>query len=222
MNNKKTPPARRKPDRSSFYLWFDTEFTTLDLDRARPLQAALLITDARLRRVLPAAEDVRLTIRLPSGAHVSPWSREHLRDLLRDCRSPLAVDVAEADRRLAALVDRVAGRPLADESRRPVLAGNSVHADWRIAQRFFPRFSARLNYRHLDVTALKLQWRARRDADERDEFVKEDRALIQRLFPEAVFSGELRHDAYYDVQASIAELAFYRRRLCRKGLFAAD
>lgn len=219
MNIKGTTTSGAPPDRSNFYIWFDTEFTTLDLDRARPLQAALLITDSRLRRVLPASEDARMTIRLPRGAPVSPWTRQHLPELLRECRSATAVDIAEADRRLAALVDRVAGRPLADESRRPVLAGNSVHADWRIAQRFFPRFTARLNYRHLDVTALKLQWRARRGADERDEFVKEDVAAIRRLFPEAVITGELRHDAYYDVQASIAELAFYRRRLCRRGLF---
>jgi len=212
--------AKRPTDRSRIYLWFDTEFTTLDLERARPLQASLLITDHRLRRLLPAEDDVRVAIRLPPRARVSPWSRRHLKELLQVCRSSAAVTVEEADRRLAALVDRAAGRPLRQESRRPVLAGNSIHADWRIAQRFFPRFAARVNYRHLDVTSLKLQWQARRNADPKDEFVKEDAALIRRLFPEASLErAGARHDAYYDVQASIAELAFYRRKLCRSGLF---
>lgn len=212
--------SRLKSDRSNIYLWFDTEFTTLDLERARPLQVALVITDTRLQRLLPATDDVRLAIRLPSRASVSPWTQRHLKDLLALCRSPAAVSVEEADRRLAAAVDRVAGRPRRAEGRRPILAGNSIHADWRIAQRWFPRFSARLNYRHLDVTALKLQWLARRDADGKDDFEKTDAALVRRLFPEAVLGpADARHDAYYDVQASIAELAFYRRKLCRRGLF---
>jgi oligoribonuclease (3'-5' exoribonuclease) len=38
--------------------------------------------------------------------------------------------------------------------------------------------------------------------------------MIRRYFPEAVLPDSFsRHDAYYDVQASIAELAFYRRHL---------
>ncbi len=220
MSSRFLSATKSTTDCSGIYLWFDTEFTTLDLERARPLQAALLITDHRLRRLLPAACDLRLPIRLPSRAFVSPWSRRHLADLLRVCRSPAAVPVEEADRRLAALTDRVAGRPQRLDSRRPVLAGNSIHADWRIAQRFFPRFASRINYRHLDVTSLKLQWLARRQADGKDEFVKEDATLIRRLFPEAALDATVtRHDAYYDVQASIAELAFYRRKLCRRGLF---
>jgi oligoribonuclease (3'-5' exoribonuclease) len=216
------PRGARRPriEDPRFYLWFDTEFSTLDVERAWPLQVALMVTDTRLRRVCPPQEDVRAVIRLPRGAPLSPWVRRHLSDLLRRCRSKEAVSTEEADRRLAALVDHTVGRPRRKESLRPVLAGNSVHADWRIAQRFFPRLAARLNYRHLDVTALKLQWWARRHRDDEEEFVKENVAQIRRLFPEAVIGEIERHDAYYDVQASVAELAFYRRRLCRRGLFS--
>ncbi len=218
FGNDSAPRVRVEDPR--FYLWFDTEFSSLDLKQARPLQAALMITDTRLHRVRPPEEDVRVVIRLPKGARVSPWVRRHLSDLLQRCRSDEAVSMEEADRRLAALVDRVAGPPPRKESRRPVLAGNSVHVDWRIAERFFPLLAARINYRQLDVTALKLQWWARRNRDDSDEFDKDNTTHIRRFFPEAVLGEEVRHDAYYDIQASVAELAFYRRRLCRRGLFA--
>jgi len=204
-------------------LWFDTEFTTLDLEKARPLAVALMITDTQLRRVLPPEADVHLAIRLPPRATVSRWVRQHLSDLLQRCRSREAVTTTEADRRMAALVDRVAGPPKREARYRPVLAGNSIHTDWRLVQRFFPRLATRINYRQLDVTSLKLQWWARREGlAQAMEFDKEDVGLIRRLFPEAQITDERRHDAYYDVQASVAELAFYRRCLCRRGLFAGD
>jgi oligoribonuclease len=197
-----------------FYVWFDTEYTDLDLDTARLLQVAAIITDRSLKRVLPQADDVKLTIRLPGDALLSPWVEQNLPDLVRACRSAEAVDVEEADIRLARFVDAVAGLPAEKENQRPVLAGNSVHEDWCLARRFLPRFTGRLHYRHLDVTALKLEWE-RLHPDEK--FEKENPETILQYFPEAVLPGSgRRHDAYYDVHASIAELAFYRRFLLRE------
>jgi oligoribonuclease len=193
------------------YVWFDMEYSDLDLDAARLLQVAAIITDRSLKRVLPQADDVNLTIRLPDDALLSPWVEENLPDLVKACRSAEAVDVEEADRRLARFVDAVAGLPAEQENQRPVLAGNSVHEDWCLARRFLPRFAGRLHYRHLDVTALKLEWE-RLHPDEK--FEKENPGTILQYFPEAVLPGSgRRHDAYYDVHASIAELAFYRRFL---------
>ncbi|MBA4395446.1 MAG: hypothetical protein C0407_17995 [Desulfobacca sp.] len=76
-------------------------------------------------------------------------------------------------------------------------------------RRFLPRFLGRLHYRHLDVTAFKLEWQ-RLHPDK--EFEKENPEIIRRYFPEAYLTDSgSRHDAYYDLQASIAELAFYRQ-----------
>ena len=141
-----------------FYVWFDTEYSTLELETALLLQVAALITDTSLKRVLPPEQDVRLTIRIPDGKAISPWVEQNLPDLIKTCRSSQAVDVALADDRLAAYVDTVAGLPAERENQRPVLAGNSVHADWWLIRRFLPHFLGRLHYRHLDVTALKLEW----------------------------------------------------------------
>lgn len=196
-----------------FYVWFDTEYSTLELESARLLQVAALITDTSLRRVLPPEQDVRLTIRVPAGERLSPWVEQHLPDLVKTCRSSAAVDREAADECLAAYVDAVAGFPAEKEDRRPVLAGNSIHADWWLIRRFLPGFLGRLHYRHLDVTAFKLEWK-RLHPDK--EFMKESPETIAEYFPEAVLPASgARHDAYYDVQASIAELAYYRRFLFR-------
>jgi oligoribonuclease len=195
----------------NYYVWFDTEYSGLELETAHLLQVAVLVTDIALRRVLPPEEDVRLAIRLPDDQSLSPWVEQNLPDLLKVCRSSEAVDLSTADHRLAAYVDRVAGQPAEKENQRPVLAGNSVHADWWLIRRFLPRFLSRLHYRHLDVTAFKLEWQ-RLHPDK--EFEKENPETLSYYFPEALLpaSGS-RHDAYYDLQASIAELAFYRGRL---------
>lgn len=194
-----------------FYVWFDTEYSTLELESALLLQVAALITDTSLKRVRPPEQDVRLTIRLTEGQRPSPWVEANLPDLVKACRSSQAVELDEADRRLAAYVDAVAGHPAERENQRPQLAGNSIHADWWLIRRFLPNFLGRLHYRHLDVTAFKVEWQSRHPEI---EFEKENPEIISRYFPEAFFSdSNSRHDAYYDLQASIAELAFYRRHL---------
>jgi oligoribonuclease len=197
-----------------FYVWFDTEYSSLELETASLLQVAAVITDTTLRRVLPRERDLRLTIKFPDGETLSPWVEQNLPELVRACRSSGAVDIADADFHLASYIDEVAGPPAAIEKKRPVLAGNSIHEDRVLIRRFLPRFLSRLNYRHLDVTALKLEWKVFRN--ER-EFDKGNPDMIRCYFPDAVLHDSFnRHDAYYDVQASIAELAFYRHHLFRQ------
>ena len=197
-----------------FYVWFDTEYSSLELETASLLQVAAVITDTTLRRVLPRERDLRLTIKFPDGETLSPWVEQNLPELVRACRSSEAVDIAEADYRLASYIDEVAGPPAAIEKKRPVLAGNSIHEDRALIRRFLPRFLSRLNYRHLDVTALKLEWKLLRSDR---EFDKGNPDMIRRYFSDAVLPASFsRHDAYYDVQASIAEMAFYRCHLFRQ------
>lgn len=196
---------------STAYLWFDTEYTGLDLEKAELLQVALVITDAELRRLSPPTEDLRLFIRLRKTVKVSPWIEENMPELLAACRGREAVSAVEADKRLHDLVTRYVTVPGGEDKRKPILAGNSIHADWYLARNFLPRFSSLLHYRHLDVTALKLQWQ---DWFRGEEFDKDNPAAIREYFPDAVLPADgKRHDAYYDAQASIAELAFYRKRL---------
>jgi oligoribonuclease (3'-5' exoribonuclease) len=191
-------------------VWFDAEYSSIDLEEASLLQVAALITDSSLRRILPREQDVRLIVRPPEGAGFSPWVKANLGDLVSACRTEQAVDVADADDRLAAYVDAVVGARAAKEENRPLLAGNSIHFDWWLIRRFLPRFLGRLNYRHLDVSAFKVEWRR---IHPKDSFNKDDPNMIKMYFPDAFLPDSGVHDAYYDAQASIAELEFYRRYL---------
>ena len=197
--------------RSTAYVWFDTEYSGLELETAHLLQVAAIVTDADLQRIFPREQDLKLYVKLPAAAPVSPWIQENMPDVLRICRSELAMDVAEVDGRLAELVQRI-NIPGGEDKRRPVLAGNSIHADWSLARRFLPRFLSLLHYRHLDVTALKLQWQ---DWRQGPSFDKDNVELMRTYLPggdQSPLAGA-RHDAYYDVQASIAELNYYRHMM---------
>ncbi|HMO50344.1 MAG TPA: exonuclease domain-containing protein [Kiritimatiellia bacterium] len=208
------------PTVSTAYLWFDTEYSTLELGKARLLQVALVITDASLRRVGGPESDINLYLRIDDEVKVSPWIMETMPDLVAQCRSDAAVDVEEADRRLCAAIDRAVVVPLGDDKKKPILAGNSIHSDWYLLLKYFPGMRQRLHYRHLDVTTLKLQWQ---DYAAGEKFEKDDVRLVKKYFPDLVVNGQSKlHDAYYDCQASIAELAYYRKRLFKRPASAAS
>lgn len=203
--------AERRQDETKFYVWFDTEYSNIEVEEALLLQVAALITDSSLRRVVPQEKDIRLIIRVLEDSKISPWVEQNLPGLVRACRSGEAVDVTEADDRLAAYVDTAVGSLGKHGDDRPVLAGNSIHFDWWLIRRFLPHFLSRLHYRHLDVSAFKLEWNLLHPGE---KFNKEDPNMIRTYFPEALLTDSgTRHDAYYDLQASIAELAFYRQHL---------
>jgi oligoribonuclease len=197
-------------EKSGAYVWFDAEFTSLELDQARLLQVAVIITDTRLQRIAPEDADLNLCIRLEEGEAVSEWVTENLSGLVEQCRSNTAVSLEEADRQIAALLDQYCGTPCASMGARPVLAGNSVHNDWFLMRKFLPLFGSRLHYRLLDVSTIKIQWQ---DWVEQQPFNKESVELLNQHFPGGGISTANAHDALFDIKASIAELAFYRSQL---------
>ena len=200
----------QKPIQTSVaYAWFDAEFTSLDLDRAKLLQVALVLTDSDLQRLTPPEEDLNLFIQLDPKEPISPWVQENLPDLVGKCQSKVAVSLADADLRLADLLDRYCPNASKEMALRPVLAGNSVHNDWFLARRFLPEFSARLHYRLLDVSSLKIQWQ---DAFLESAFDKENKEALRTFWPDNL-SDLQAHDALFDAKASLAELAFYRSKM---------
>jgi oligoribonuclease len=196
--------------KSGAYIWFDAEFTSLELDQARLLQVAVIITDTNLQRIAPPDADLNLCIRLEEGEEVSPWVAENLPKLVGQCRTNIAVSLEEADRQIAMLLDRYCGTPCKEMADRPVLAGNSVHNDWFLMRKFLPEFSRRLHYRLLDVSTIKIQWQ---DWVEQRPFDKESVEQLNQYFPGGGIDAANAHDALFDIKASIAELAFYRSHL---------
>lgn len=195
---------------STAYVWFDTEFTSLDLDEAQLLQVSVMLTDKDLKRLTPPEEDINFYVRVADGVPLSPWVQKNLPDLVKKCRSNKAVPVEEIDEKLTAFIDRWCDTPNKTIKKRPLMAGNSVHNDWILARKFFPEFVSRLHYRLLDVSTLKVQWL---DLTDGEEFDKQDPKLVKKYFPEADLRRLRQHDAYYDIVASAAELAYYRAHM---------
>ena len=198
---------------STAYVWFDTEFTSLDLDEALLLQVSVMLTDKDLKRITPPEEDLNLYIRLPEDAKISAWVQKNIPDLIKKCRSTSAVPVEEVDEKLTAYLDRWCGTPTKTIQKRPLMAGNSVYNDWILSRKYFPVFTSRLHYRLLDISALKIQWF---DLVGGEEFKKDDPQTLKKYFPEADLRRLRQHDAYYDIIASAAELAYYREHLLSK------
>ncbi len=202
--------SKDKQIKSSAYVWFDAEFTSLELDQARLLQVAVIVTDTHLKRLGPEEADLNLCIRLEEGEAVSPWVAENLPKLVAQCRTAEAVTLEEADRQIAALLDQYCGTPCDEMAARPVLSGNSVHNDWFLMRKFLPQFGRRLHYRLLDISTLKIQWQ---DWKGGEPFDKESVEQLNQYFPGGGIDAANAHDALFDIKASIAELAFYRAKL---------
>jgi oligoribonuclease (3'-5' exoribonuclease) len=198
------------PDLSNIYLWFDAEFTSLKLEKARLLQIAMVATNARLERVSPSTPDFNCAIRLEPDTDCDPWVRDNLQDLLTTCRSDQAVPLDTADHQLAAYIDTVVGLVPDDEGSRPVLAGNSVHNDWYLARKYLPALVSRINYRLLDVSGWKLVYRSLNGSD---PFDKDDPEIVKQHCPVDFNSSYSHHDAHFDILASLAELNFYLQRV---------
>ena len=116
---------------------------------------------------------------------------------------------------LASYLDAYPETTHRDIRMRPVMAGNTIYPDYFLVRKFLPRFKERLNYRMFDVSTLKLEWQYHyRGAP----FHKQDRADVLQQYYRG--SGPIegnKHDAYYDIQASMAELAYYRTKTTMQG-----
>ena len=194
-------------DLSGYYLWFDTEYTSLQLDRARLLQVALVITDASLNRLAPPEQDFNCLAAISAEEVCDPWTAENLAALIQRCRSPEALPVEEINARLAAHLESVLGPNPGSVKLRPPLAGNSVQSDWFLARKFLPALIERAHYRVLDVSSWKIYWK---NTVGDFPFNKDNEALVRQYFPGVFNSPQNAHDAHFDVLASIAEMNFYR------------
>jgi len=196
---------------SHYLVWFDTEYTTLELDEARLLQVALVVTDMQGHRVSSPENDLVTPVRLPPHTLVSDFVAKECPDLVLKARADEAPTVEVVDTMLVARLESLLGPMPAKIKDRPILAGNTIHADWWMARRFLPKFLARLHYRNLDVSSLKILWL---DSKRGPEFDKEDISLLRQYLSGWTLPEQTRrHDALFDVMASIAELNYYRGKL---------
>ncbi|MEZ4220140.1 MAG: oligoribonuclease [Polyangiaceae bacterium] len=181
--------SKRKQSPSNL-AWLDLEMTGLDPQHDVILQAALIITNAKLEPL----EEFVCDVWQPEAAleRMTPFVREmHEKTGLLARLSKSNKDTGFTEK---LLLERVAGWCQYPA----VLCGNSIGQDKRFVERYMPGLAGYLSYRIVDVSSLKVLaglWYG-------------DAAAYQK--PE-----EGAHDALFDIKQSIAELAHYRARLFR-------
>ncbi len=204
------------------YCWFDTEYTRLELETARLLEVALIVTDDELRpipcqpkgipRELLRRDGFTACLTLPPQAEISEHVLENYQPLLARCKRE-GLSVSTIDRYLALYLSEFPETRNEDIRSRPVIAGNSIYADYFLARKFLPEFLSHLNYRHLDVTTLKIEWTFHHRGPRFEKMGHPDKIKAYYRGQDDIVGD--KHDAYFDVQASMAELAYYRSRFKR-------
>lgn len=179
--------VRRKQTATNL-CWLDLEMTGLDEQKDVILQAALIVTNENLE----PQEEFVCDIWQPQHllAQMTPFVTEmHERTGLIERVKKSKMDLAIAEK---ALIERVVGWC----SYPATLCGSSVGYDRRFIDRWMPGLAGYLSYRIIDVSSIKLL--ARLWYGEAGTFQKRT-------------EGE--HDALFDIQQSLLELAFYRRTI---------
>jgi oligoribonuclease len=201
------------------YCWFDTEYTQLNLDRAQLLEVAIVVTDDELRPVkgktkaipkgLLRKDGFSAFLTPPPDDEISDHVKENFKPLLERCRKE-GRKVEEIDAYLDAYLESFPECRARDVRMRPVLAGNSVYADFFLARKYLPSLLKHLSYRLFDVTTFKIEWQYHYRGERFEKMGNSDQ--IGKFYKgEDAILGD-KHDAYYDVQASIAELSYYRSK----------
>lgn len=166
-------------------LWIDLEMTGLRPEKDVILEVAAIVTDINLNElatfeavIKPNTDPTALMDETVLAMHTN----NELLERLKAGRPEQAVQDALADF-------------IAENCQQPaVLAGNSIHMDRRFIDHHWPKVSALLHYRMLDVSSFKI-W-------------------AQAKYGKQFEKGEA-HRALGDIRESIAELAFYDSELLK-------
>ncbi|MGV0428600.1 oligoribonuclease [Corynebacterium pyruviciproducens] len=178
-------------NKDNHIVWIDLEMTGLDPKRHVIVEAAVHVTDNDLTIVgdgldlviHATAEELTEMDDVVTKMHTSNGLVEEITASTLTC--------AEAEKQIIAYIDEHC------ESR-PILAGNSIATDRSFIREYMPALDARLHYRMIDVSSLKV--------------------LALKWMP-TVYSHQpkkgLAHRALADIVESIKELDYYRRCMLR-------
>lgn len=176
-------------------LWIDLEMTGLDPLKDRILEVGAIITDWNLQEVTAYEAAVKVGPRLverrmTKGPSKAFWeSVPATRDALIKQNNEQGRSARTVENELLALADTYFEKDVPI-----VLAGNSIHMDRRFIEHEWPRLTARLHYRMLDVSAWKLVFEAKYGK----KFAKRE-----------------AHRALDDIRGSIEELSYYLKAVSK-------
>ncbi len=170
-------------------IWIDLEMTGLRCDQDAIIEIATLVTDLDLNLI---AQGPEVAIAQPDTvlAGMDEWNRLHhgASGLIERVRTS-PYDTATAEQMTLGFL-----KQYVPPGQSP-MCGNSICQDRRFLARHMPTLEAYFHYRNLDVSTVK---------------------LLSRYWAPAVAAGLVKpehHLALADIQASIAELRYYREHL---------
>ena len=163
-------------------LWIDLEMTGLSPEKDRIIEAAAIATDFELNEIATFEAVVKVPEELMKERMVGEfWEKNaESRDALM-AQNASGKDSETVEKELLKFVKKHFG----DEV---YLAGNSIHQDRKFIDKEWPKLSAKLHYRMLDVSAWKVYF---------------ENALGK------MFTKRDMHRALDDINGSIEELKWY-------------
>ena len=163
-------------------LWIDLEMTGLSPEKDRIIEAAAIATDFELNEIATFEAVVKVPEELMKERMVGEfWEKNaESRDALM-AQNASGKDSEAVEKELLKFVKKHFG----DEV---YLAGNSIHQDRKFIDKEWPKLSAKLHYRMLDVSAWKVYF---------------ENALGKK------FTKRDTHRALDDINGSIEELKWY-------------
>jgi len=162
------------------FFWLDLEMSGLNPEVDKILEAAVVITDKELSSEFSFETTVFQTPEVLEK--MNDWCKEHHVKSGLTNRVPDGISENELDKKLCEIVDTY----FKDES--VILCGNSIAHDRKFVEAYLPAYTAKLHYRMLDVSSLKI--------------------VFQEIYGKR-YAKKNSHRALDDINESIEELKFY-------------
>ena len=172
---------------SNNLIWIDLEMTGLDVEECKIIEIAAIITDKDLN-IIAEAEPIAIyqpdeVLETMNEWCIKTHGETGLTQRVKDSKTSLE----EAELKILDFIKQYV--PYQSSP----LCGNSIWQDRRFLAKYMPKIDDYCHYRMLDVTSLKLLNEYWGDGEH--------------------FNKKATHKALDDIQESIAELKFYRKKL---------
>ncbi len=168
-------------------VWIDLEMTGLDPEKEGIIEMATIITDSDLN-ILEEGPELVIHQSDKLLKKMDEWNQnQHKKSGLIDKVKKSKITVKQAEAKTLRFLKKYCFH------KKAVLCGNSVHHDRRFIIKYMPRLDEFLNYRLVDVSAVK--------------------DLVRRWYPKnkSLPKKQESHRALSDIRESIEELRFYRK-----------